>query len=94
MLLQAMSFPSPLHNSHPVTAVLPLYGLFYKSWSKATLRKKEKRWGSFPQPQWGPHKGERPLWGEEKHGEQVELSVRKVEQCSRRFDDGASIAFG
>ena len=44
--------------------------------------------------QWGPRKGEWHLWGEEKHGEQVELSVREAEQCSRCFDEGASIAFG
>ena len=40
-----------------------------------------------PQRQW-------PLWGEEEHGEQVELSAREAERCSRRSDDGASRASG
>ena len=48
----------------------------------------------FPRRKWGPHKGEWPLWGEEEHGEQVELSVREAEHCSRRSDDGASRASG
>ena len=59
-----------------------------------TFSRKDECWGGFPRLNRGPRKGEWPLWGEEKRGEQVELSSRKAEQCSRRFDDGASRASG